>query len=269
MRLRRRAVSTALRRRGAARRAFQLELAERDELVSAAAAGQQLDHLGASDRARLGRGFETLSLHDRESEAVASFKAHVARRDPDPHPHCLCRTTTVGSVDLLLQGHRRGNRTRGTRERGHEPVAEMLHDAPAVGRDRVGEDRIVHATETVRGLLAETRPHRCAARQIREHHRDGAYFTCTGTVCFHSAIMLGRGRRHRRPRQIGRKFSAHFGEFSGEGNRTLVLARRRSATAATGSPGFVVVCQACVTPEGCTDEHFRRSPAQSSARPAS
>ena len=39
---------------------LECELAERDELVPATATGQQLDHLSASDRARLGRCFEPL-----------------------------------------------------------------------------------------------------------------------------------------------------------------------------------------------------------------
>jgi len=135
-------------------------LAEPDEpcrILFAKIAHEARDHNAIS----LGFAAQAECELHRRTEQVVMDRHRLAGVDADPHPQTLgCFGVVRGKMPLNIRSG--ADRIRNFIERGHDPVAGVLHLAPAVGGEPASDQRIVHSHQLERRGVAE--PHRQLGR---------------------------------------------------------------------------------------------------------
>jgi hypothetical protein len=146
--------------------ALQLERAEGLERRGRPLPSEPSNDLGDQDLTTLRGRLEPSRGHDRQAVAVARLPAHVAGRDPDPHPQAL-----VGPGNGPLDVDRSHDGVRRGLERGHHTVSRCLHHAPAASVDHGAQSPLVIPEQPIRRRLPDLRPQLGRALDVREEDR--------------------------------------------------------------------------------------------------
>ena len=130
------------------------------DFVASPTAGKEHHQFGTANRGRICRRFQPLGLDDGQSEAVVSFERHIADGDADANLQRLTGATPIRQIDRLLDRDGCSQRSRRTREGGHQTIAEMFDDVSAIRTDHLIEQQIVATPERLGHVLTELRSQR-------------------------------------------------------------------------------------------------------------
>ena len=143
-----------------------------------ATAEQDAHDVGDKHLARGGGGTEARRFDDWRPEPVVVLERGFSDRDPDAQREREA-TSAAEHVDLLLHAARGADRVGITRERDHEPVAEVLH-LRATMRHDLGSQHVEDvAPQPIGGRVTDSGVERGRFHEIAEQHRDrcGQWFT--------------------------------------------------------------------------------------------
>ena len=104
--------------------------------------GERAHGVRSQDLPALRLAAEPSCLDDRSAEAVLAFENDVPGADSDTHVQRR-RARPIVPPHRLLDGDRRLYGVRRSGEGGHDPVAQVLDEAAALGVDRVGHQPVV------------------------------------------------------------------------------------------------------------------------------
>ena len=138
---------------------FEHQFTDRAEVGASAAPGQHADDLRGQDLSRRRRCFQPGRFHHRQTEAVAVLPRHIPCTDPHADGQ-LQATTSTHCLHCPLHRYRCLHRIGRRLERRQDPVASTLHHSTPVRHDRIGQGRVVFATQLVCHLLPQPRAQR-------------------------------------------------------------------------------------------------------------
>jgi hypothetical protein len=137
-------------------------------------AGEDTHDLGHEDLPPLGHRAEPRRLHERYAVRVGALPGDVASADADPHTHPRPVAAPARRLGRLLDRDRGRDRVGRARERGHDPVAEIVVERAVVGADRLGQQPLVRLAMRLGVLLPEPHAQLGRSDEIGEENRGGA-----------------------------------------------------------------------------------------------
>ena len=183
---------------------LQIEPSHRAERVAAARPRQQPHQLRDQDLPTLGGTAQTSRFHHRHPEVIAVLHIGVTTRNPNPHQQRVAVHPPIPPGERQLYPHRCRHRVRRTRERHHQPVAQVLHLTPAGPLHHSAQQPEMLPPHLITPLLPQPGQQCSRIDQIGKHHSDrlnshGSPSCLILQRVSHSRSTASRGTRAQHP----------------------------------------------------------------------
>lgn len=131
------------------------------------------DEIGCQDLSGVGGATDPAGQSDRRPEQVVVVVDRFAGGDPDPYPKFRVLGVGCSCREPSLDCHRALHRARPIVERGHDPVAPVLHLASVSGHERsIGTGKPVISVRFAGSVGGQVRPTSGSRARCRDRRYD-------------------------------------------------------------------------------------------------